>query len=200
MTAPNNKGKKYLTKFTPKQQKFIDLYTSKYGELSATECAIRAGYDRDSAHTRAHELLDWRKHPEVVKKIDERMIENKELWLVDKEKHLANLNGIGKEARAKGLYGVAAKCEELKGKAQGFYIDRNMTLTKELTEEELNEKILKNFKSVDEYDAFTKDLKDALYSGQKVTDIRQKKRDAAAEDEREMLDQKFSGVTKRRDN
>ena len=40
-----------------------------------------------------------------------------------------------------------------------------MTLTKELTEEELNEKILKNFKSVDEYDAFTKDLKDALYSG-----------------------------------
>ena len=75
-----------------------------------------------------------------------------------------------------------------------------MTLTKELTEEELNEKILKNFKSVDEYDAFTKDLKDALYSGQKVTDIRQKKRDEAAENEREMLDQKFSGVTKRRDN
>jgi len=200
MAPPNNKGKKYLTKLTPKQQKFIDLYTSKYGELSATECAIRAGYDRDSAHSRANELLDWRRYPEVVKKIDERMIENKELWLVDKEKHLANLTRIGQEARAKGLYGVAAKCEELKGKAQGFYIDRNMTLTKELTEEELNEKILKNFKSVDEYDAFTKDLKDALYSGQKVTDIRQKKRDAAAEDEREMLDQKFSGVNKRRDN
>ena len=135
-----------------------------------------------------------------MKKIDERMIENKELWLVDKEKHLANLTRIGQEARAKGLYGVAAKCEELKGKAQGFYIDRNMTLTKELTEEELNEKILKNFKSVDEHDAFTKVLKYALHSVQEVTEIRPKKWDAAAEDEREMLDQKFSGVTKRRDN
>ena len=35
-------GKKYITKITPKQQKFIDIYTSKFGELSATDCAIKA--------------------------------------------------------------------------------------------------------------------------------------------------------------
>ena len=42
---PDNTGKKYITKITPKQQKFIDLYTSKYGNI-ATECAIRADMKR----------------------------------------------------------------------------------------------------------------------------------------------------------
>ena len=136
-------GKKYITKITPKQQKFIDLYTSKYGELSATDCAIKAGYERESAHTRASELLDWRKNPEIVRQIDARQLGNKEVWLLDKTKHLANLTRIQQEARAKGQYGVAAKCEELKGKVQGFYVDRNLTLTKELTNDEIHDQMKK---------------------------------------------------------
>ena len=66
---PDNTGKKYLVKRSAKQDKFIDIYVSGYGELTATECAIRAGYEKSSAHTRAHELLDWRQNPEVVKQI-----------------------------------------------------------------------------------------------------------------------------------
>ena len=77
----------------------------------------------------------------IVKAIDERQKSNREIWLVDKEKHLANLTRIQQEARAKGQYGVAGKMEELKGKVQGFYIDRNMTLTKEVTPDELNQKM-----------------------------------------------------------
>jgi hypothetical protein len=103
MEKKTNKGKKYLTKITAKQQKFIDLYTSKYGELSATDCAIKAGYDRESAHTRASELLDWRKNPEIVSIINRRQVGNKEVWLLDKTMHLANLTRIQQEARAKGL-------------------------------------------------------------------------------------------------
>ena len=53
-----------------KQDKFIDIYVSGYGELTATECAIRAGYEKSSAHTRASELLDWRQNPEITKEID----------------------------------------------------------------------------------------------------------------------------------
>ena len=49
-TPPDNTGKKYDLTITDKQIKFIDLYCSKYGELSATECAIRAGYSRTSAY------------------------------------------------------------------------------------------------------------------------------------------------------
>ena len=131
---PDNTGKKYLVKRSAKQDKFIDIYVSGYGELTATECAIRAGYEKSSAHTRAHELLDWRQNPEVVREIDEKLKVHKAIWMVDKEKHLANLTRIGNEARAKGLFGVAGKMEELKGRAQGFYVDRNITMTKEIIE------------------------------------------------------------------
>jgi len=156
-------GKKYITKITPKQQKFIDLYTSKYGELSATDCAIKAGYERESAHTRASELLDWRKNPDVVRQIEARQLGNKEVWLLDKTKHLANLTRIQQEARAKGQYGVAAKCEELKGKVQGFYVDRNLTLTKELSDDDIHQKMKDIFKTREEYDAMHKSLADELF-------------------------------------
>ena len=56
---PDNTGKKYLTELTAKQRKFTDLYCSKYGELSASDCARLAGYEADSSHSRATELLDW---------------------------------------------------------------------------------------------------------------------------------------------
>ena len=62
-TPPDNTGKKYDLTITDKQIKFIDLYCSKYGELSATDCAIRAGYSRTSAYQRAHELLNPRLSP-----------------------------------------------------------------------------------------------------------------------------------------
>lgn len=162
-----NKGKKYLTKFTPKQQKFIDQYTSKFGLLSARDCAIRAGYDPGSAHTRANELLDWRKNPDVVEEINARQIANREIWLIDKEKHLANLTRIQNEARAKGQYGVAGKMEELKGKVQGFYIDRNMTLTKEITEEDMSAKMKEMFPTREEFEAINKSMAEEMFGPMK---------------------------------
>jgi len=159
----SNKGKKYITKITGKQLKFIELYTSKYGLLSARDCAIRAGYDRNSAHTRANELLDWRKNPDVVEEINNRQIANREVWLIDKEKHLANLTRIQNEAREKGQYGVAGKMEELKGKVQGFYIDRNMTLTKEVTDTDLNERLKDMFQTKEEFEAMNKAMADDLF-------------------------------------
>ena len=81
-------------------------------QLTAKECAIRAGYESGSAHSRANELLDFRKYPEVTRAIEEGLVGHKEIWLVDKERHLANLTRIGNEARAKGMYGVAGKLIE----------------------------------------------------------------------------------------
>ena len=175
---PDNTGKKYLTKITPKQQKFIDIYVSGYGELTAKECAIRAGYEESSAHTRAHELLDYRKYPEVAKAIEIDLIGQKELWLVDKERHLANLTRIGNEARKKGLYGVAGKMEELKGRAQGFYIDRNITLTKELTEEDLDDKIRRMFPDRAEFEQTNSLLADKIFG--EMTDVTRKEEEEKA--------------------
>ena len=83
--------------------------------------------------------------------------------LSEKEKCLANLTRIQNEASLKGQYGVAGKMEELKGKLQGFYIDRNITLTKEITEEELNERMRKMFGSKEEYEQVAKAMTDEIF-------------------------------------
>ncbi len=59
-------NKKYQDKITPIQQKFIENYTSKYGQWSATQCTIAAGYAQSSAHTRADDLMYWQKHPYIA--------------------------------------------------------------------------------------------------------------------------------------
>jgi len=132
--------KKYLIKITPIQEKFIDEYCSKFGEISATQCAINAGFARGSAHSRAHELLDWRQHPEVRKEIDRRLEDTRKVWEIDRDKHLRKLNDIGKKADAKGLYGVSLKAEELRGKVAGLYVEKQMIMKTELTLDELNAK------------------------------------------------------------
>ena len=142
--------KKYLTKLTPIQEKFIDEYCSRFGEISATQCAINAGYARDSAHSRAHELLDWRKHPYVRREIDRRMEDTRKVWEIDRDKHLRKLNDIGKKADAKGLYGVSLKAEELRGKVAGLYIEKQMIMKTELSLDELNAKWKSLFKNREE--------------------------------------------------
>ena len=91
------------------------------------------------------------------------MIANKEIWLINKEKHLANLTRIQNEARKKGQYGVAGRMEELKGRVQGFYIDRNMTLTKEVTTDELNQKMKDLFPTREDYELMQKEMSEDLF-------------------------------------
>ena len=140
---------------TAKQIKFIDLYCSKYGELSATECAIRAGYSRTSAYQRAHELLNPKVSPGTAQIIHDRLMGNMEVWMLDKEKHMANLTRIQSEAREKGQYGVAAKCEELKGKVQGFYVERNLNLNAEISADDSRDRIRRSYDQ-EEYEEFAK--------------------------------------------
>ena len=171
-TPPDNTGKKYLTELTPKQRKFIDVYCSKYGEISATACAIAAGYSRDSAHTKASELLDFRKYPQVRMEIDLRLAHSRELWSISRDKSMAHLFKIGEEAKKKGNLGVAAKCEELRGKLWGLYIEKLHTLNenRELSEDELNEKIRKIFPTRTDFLKGSKSMIEGLYEEDKESD------------------------------
>ena len=101
-TPPDNTGKKYLTELTPKQRKFIDVYCSKYGEITGTACPIAAGYNRDSAHTKASEILDYRKYPQVRTEIALRLAHSRELWSISRDKSMAHLFKIGEEAKKNG--------------------------------------------------------------------------------------------------
>ena len=171
-TPPDNTGKKYLTELTPKQRKFIDVYCSKYGEISATACAIAAGYSRDRAHTKASELLDFRKYPQVRMEIDLRLAHSRELWSISRDKSMAHLFKIGEEAKKKGNLGVAAKCEELRGKLGGLYIEKLHTLNenRELSEDELNEKIRKIFPTRTDFLKGSKSMIEGLYEEDKESD------------------------------
>jgi len=171
-TPPDNTGKKYLTELTAKQRKFIDVYCSKYGEITATACAIAAGYSRDSAHTKASELLDYRKYPQVRTEIDLRLAHSRELWSISRDKSMAHLFKIGEEAKKKGNLGVAAKCEELRGKLGGLYIEKLHTLheNRELSEDELNEKIRKIFPTKVDFIKGSKSMLEGLYEEDEDSD------------------------------
>ena len=182
MTKPqDNTGKKYQTKLSPQQLNFIDIYTTKYGQITATEAAIRAGYARESAHTRAYELLNWKINPQVRHEIDRRLADSRETWTIDRDKGMAALWKTEREAEAKGLYGVKAKCIELRLKLAGLFVEKHMIATKELTEDELNDKWKQLFDNRDEMELAHRDLMDEVWGQEKpkLLAAEKKKIDAA---------------------
>ena len=172
---------------TAKQIKFIDLYCSKYGELSATECAIRAGYSRTSAYQRAHELLNPKVSPGTAQIIHDRLMGNMEVWMLDKEKHMANLTRIQSEAREKGQYGVAAKCEELKGKVQGFYVERNLNLNAEISADDSRDRIRRSYDR-EEYEEFAKAEINEIFGPEPTEEERAATRKAKAKKKKAYLE------------
>ena len=148
---------------TPIQEKFVDIYCSRYGEWSARRCAIAAGYGKGGAHTRANELLDPQKNPHIVLEINQRLAATREEWEVNRDKHLAMLVKIRDASMEKGMYGVANKAEELRGKVAGLYVERNLTLTKELSNEDLHDKMKEIFPTKEAFLAGQRDIMKDLF-------------------------------------
>jgi len=141
---------------TEMQKEFARLHVENVGRLSNTECAIRAGYKTESAYQRAHELLNPKICPHVVKHIAERREEFLKKNNVDPQKHLARLNHLALKAEEKEMFGVSLRAEELRGKVAGYYVERKLIKNVEdLTEEELENKmhqILEDYKHLLEDD------------------------------------------------
>ena len=97
--------------------------------------------------------------------IDLRLAHSRELWSISRDKSMAHLFKIGEEAKKKGNLGVAAKCEELRGKLGGLYIEKLHTLNenRELSEDELNEKIRKIFPTRTDFLKGSKSMIEGLY-------------------------------------
>jgi|TARA_B110000967_G_scaffold88407_1_gene91025 hypothetical protein len=163
-TPPDNTGKKYEVEITPMEENFIDIYCSNYGKLTATECAIQAGYAKKSAHTRAYELLNWKIYPRVRKEIDKRLELTRQEWEVDRDKHLANLYRIGRAAESKGHFGVVLNAEKLRGMVGGLYIEKTMNLNKELTEDEIHEKWKTIFGSKEDFMKGSKEIAEEVFA------------------------------------
>ena len=131
------------------QKEFARLHvenTFGKGTLSNTECAIKSGYAPESAYQRAHELLNPKICPHVVRYIGDMKEEWKIRNNIDPDKHMARLNHLGQLAEKNKMYGIATRAEELRGKVAGYYIDRQIIKSKksieDMSEEELDKKLV----------------------------------------------------------
>ena len=114
---------------TEKEMKFAQLYVENYFSQynkSNTQIAVEAGYAKDSAYQRAHELLNPRIKPHVVMMVDRMIDEFKQTNSLTKDKHLSRLHTLGQKAEKKEMYGVAVNAEVQRGKVQGYYIEKKL--------------------------------------------------------------------------
>lgn len=99
-TSGNLKGRndKHLTH---KQIKFAKEFVYNDGSKTQTECAIAAGYSKESAHVRASELLNPQKYPVVVRYIRELQAEVDRKYEVTFGRHVRKLADIRDQALEK---------------------------------------------------------------------------------------------------
>jgi len=127
-------------RLTEMQQKFAELLVFNEGRKTPTECAIEAGYDKDSAHVRASELRNPNKYPGVVKYIGELRGELQKKYEITFEKHVAELAKLRDSSRDKGAWSAAINAEVARGKAAGLYVEQKIIRTGKL--EDMSEKEL----------------------------------------------------------
>jgi phage terminase small subunit len=131
-------------RLTEMQQKFAELLVFNEGRKTPTECAIEAGYDKDSAHVRASELRNPNKYPGVVKYIGELREEIQKKYEITFEKHVTELAKLRDSSRDKGAWSAAINAEVARGKAAGLYVEQKIIRTgklEDMTEKELELKM-----------------------------------------------------------
>lgn len=131
-------------RLTEMQIKFAELLVFNEGRKTATECAIEAGYEKESAYVRASELRNPKRFPLVVKYIGELREEMQKKHEITFEKHIAELAKLREESRAKGAWSAAINAEVARGKAAGLYIEQKIIKhgkLEDMTEKELELKM-----------------------------------------------------------
>jgi len=145
-------------RLTEMQQRFAQLLVTNEGRRTPTECAIEAGYEKDSAYVRASELRNPKKYPLVVQYIGEIREEYQKKYEVTYERHISELGKIREAALKKGAFSAANNAEVARGKAAGLYVEQKIIRTGKLDDmsKEEMEKELKNI--LDEYSPILQDV------------------------------------------
>ena len=145
-------------KLTSMQIKFANLVVTEEGRMSATECAIAAGYSEDTAHVIASRLQNPKHFPLVVEYIGKRRSELLKKYDISYEGHLTELGKLRDEFRQNKAWTAAGNMEVSRGKAAGFYNNQQIHLHKHenLSQEELDAKVveaLKHYQPIIDKDA-----------------------------------------------
>ncbi len=106
-----------MSDLSTRQERFCQEYAS---GASGAEAARRAGYSPRGADVQACRLLA---KANVKARVAELQAETAKEIQWTREDHLRRLHEIGEAAERAKHYGVAARCEELRGKVLGFYAE-----------------------------------------------------------------------------
>jgi len=131
-------------KLTEQQIKFANILISEQGRKTATQCAIEAGYAKESARQAASKLQNRKLYPLVVQYIGELREEWQKQYEVTFGNHIAELAKLRNEARDKKAWSAAVNAEVARGKAAGLYIEQKIIRTgklEDLTTEELESRM-----------------------------------------------------------
>ena len=131
-------------KLTEQQIKFANLLIADEGRKTATQCAIEAGYAKDSARQAASILQNPKKYPLVVQYIGELRAEWQKKFEVTFGSHITELARLRDEAKDKKAWSAAVNAEVARGKAAGLYIEQKIIRTgklEDLTTEELESRM-----------------------------------------------------------
>ena len=124
--------------------KFANLLISEQGRKTATQCAIEAGYAKDSARQAASKLQNPKLYPLVVQYIGELREEWQQQYEVTFANHISELGKLRDAAREKKAWSAAVNAEVARGKAAGLYIEQKIIRTgklEDLTTEELESRM-----------------------------------------------------------
>ena len=153
--------------------------------MTATACAIEAGYAKDSARQAASKLQNPKLFPLVVQYIGELREEWQKQFEVTFGNHIAELAKLRNEARDKKAWSAAVNAEVARGKAAGLYIEQKIIRTgklEDLTTEELESRMKQ---IIDDYSPILEgvefeELKDKVKEEQKQSkDKNQKQTDSS---------------------
>ena len=131
-------------KLTEQQMKFANLLISEQGRKTATQCAIEAGYAKDSARQAASKLQNPKLYPLVVQYIGELREEWQKQYEVTFANHISELGKLRDAAREKKAWSAAVNAEVARGKAAGLYIEQKIIRTgklEDLSTEELESRM-----------------------------------------------------------
>ena len=116
-------------KLTDMQMKFAQILVYNEGRLYGYECAIEAGYSKDSARMEASRLQNPQKSPLVAKYISELRKEMQKKYDVTYGSHLVELGKLRNDAHTKGAWSAAVNAEVARGKAGGLYVEQKIIRT-----------------------------------------------------------------------
>ena len=157
-------------RLTEMQIKFAHEIVTNEGRKNATECAVDAGYTKETAVVKASQLQNPKLYPLVVKYIGELREEYQKKYAVTFERHISELGKIRMDALKKGAWSAAVNAEVARGKAAGLYVEQKIIRTGKLDDLSADELEARMKEIIDQYSPILEGKVD-------VTDVKKLQKD-----------------------